>query len=283
MAPRAKQSRHLPESPRWLLLHGHEDAARAVVADIEERVANGGALPEPGRPAWIEAAGAAGLSSIARTLLRRYPRRAVLGFVLMVSQAFLYNGVFFTYALVLGRFFGVASSDVGLYLLPFAAGNLFGPILLGPLFDSIGRRWMITLTYAGSGLLLALSGYALARGWLTAASQTALWSAVFFVASAAASSAYLTVSELFPVELRGLAIALFYAVGTAAGGLAAPAVFGALISTGTRTAVFGGYLFAGALMGVGALVSALLAVPAERKSLEHLAELADGASSTVQR
>jgi MFS family permease len=191
----------------------------------------------------------------------------------MVAQAFAYNGVFFTYALVLARYYGVPGHRVGYYLLPFAAGNLFGPIALGPLFDSWGRRTMITLTFAASGALMALTGYALARGWLNAVTQTAMWCAVFFVASAAASSAYLTVSELFPVELRGMAIALFYAAGTAVGGLGAPALFGALIQTGSRHELFVGYAVGGALMGLGAVAAATLGVSAERKSLEQIAEL----------
>jgi MFS family permease len=191
----------------------------------------------------------------------------------MIAQAFVYNGVFFTYALVLARYYGVPSGKVGLYLLPFAAGNLLGPIALGRLFDTVGRRVMIAATYGASGVLLAFAGYAFARGWLTLASQTALWCAVFFVASAAASSAYLTVSELFPVELRGIAIALFYAAGTAAGGVGAPLVFGALIQGGTRMGVFTGYLLGAGLMLIAAALAAKLGVPAEGKSLEEIAEL----------
>ncbi|HEY2517107.1 MAG TPA: MFS transporter [Polyangiaceae bacterium] len=265
--------RHLPESPRWLLLHGRQSEAHEVVAAIEAEVGRGTKLPEPGPPAWVEATGSATLGAVARVLFLRYPRRALLGLSLMVSQAFMYNGVFFTYALLLGRYYGVPSSDVGLYLLPFAAGNLLGPVLLGHLFDTVGRRPMIVFTYGASGVLLAVTGFAFAQGWLTAASQTALWCAVFFVASAAASSAYLTVSELFPVELRGLAIALFYATGTAVGGLAAPAVFGALIQSGARSSILVGYLVGGGLMVAAAMVAARFGVAAEQKSLEHLVEL----------
>jgi MFS family permease len=211
-------------------------------------------------------------AEIARVLLRKHLKRSILGFVLMVSQAFAYNAIFFTYALVLSRFYDIPGEKVGLYLLPFALGNLLGPILLGRWFDTWGRRKMIALTYAIAGTLLAITGDLFAQGYLTAVTQTALWSCVFFVASAAASSAYLTVSELFPVELRGMAIALFYAVGTATGGLAAPAIFGALIQTGSRVQVMKGYFFGAALMIAASCVAAIIGVDAERKSLEELNE-----------
>jgi len=267
---------HLPESPRWLLLHGRVDEARASVESIEHAVSATRpreSWPSPGPAARLQAKGNVSFSWIARVLVKLHPRRALLGLSLMVAQAFAYNGVFFTYALVLARYYGVPGHRVGYYLLPFAAGNLLGPIVLGPLFDSWGRRTMIVLTYGASGLLMTLTGYALARGWLSAVTQTAMWCAVFFVASAAASSAYLTVSELFPVELRGMAIALFFAVGTAAGGLAAPALFGALLQTGSRSEIFVGYAIGGGLMVLAAIAAAGLAVDAERKSLEQIAEI----------
>ncbi len=264
---------YVPESPRWLLLHGRAEEAGRVMLDIERRVERSHVLPPAGPPAAFEAKGTATFTAIAQVLLRRHLRRSVLGLSLMVSQAFAYNGVFFTYALVLSRFYGVPASRVGLYLLPFAAGNLAGPILLGRLFDTVGRRAMIASTYIGSGLLLALAGLGLARGWFDATTQTLAWCAVFFVASAAASSAYLTVSELFPVELRGMAIALFYATGTAAGGLAAPALFGFLVQTGSAAQVFSGYLVGAALMVASGILAASLGVPAEQKSLETIAEL----------
>jgi MFS family permease len=208
---------------------------------------------------------------VARTLLGHYRRRTLLGLALMMAQAFFYNAVFFTYALVLSTFYGVPAERVGLYVVPFAVGNFAGPLLIGRLFDSIGRRRMIASTYAASGLLLVLTGWLFARGLLSARQQTLLWSAIFFIASAAASSAYLTVSEIFPLEMRALAIAIFYAVGTAVGGLAAPSLFGALIGSGAREAVFWGYALGGALMVVAAVLAWVLGVDAERRSLEELA------------
>jgi MFS family permease len=270
--------RHLPESPRWLLLHGYADEAGRVVQNIESQVgearrrAGHEDRTPPPEPSCVVAKGTVTFRSIARVLVRRHPRRSILGLSLMIAQAFTYNGVFFTYALILSRYYGVPGNRVGLYLLPFSAGNLIGPLVLGRLFDVWSRRGMIAVTYGVSGLLIAATGYALARGWLTAATQTALWCAVFFVASAAASSAYLTVSELFPVELRGIAIALFYAAGTASGGIGAPALFGALLETGKRSSILLGYLAGAALMLVASLMAVLLGVRAEGKSLEQLAE-----------
>jgi MFS family permease len=262
----------LPESPRWLLLHGRVAEAEHVVAEIERSVARDAELPPSGDPRPMQAKGTVTFAAIAYELVRRHPHRTVLGLSLMIAQAFAYNGVFFTYALVLVRFYGVPASRVGLYLIPFAFGNLLGPLVLGRLFDTVGRRTMIALTYILAGALIALAGLGMAHGWLTAATQTLLWSIAFFVASAAASSAYLTVSELFPVELRGMAIALFYAVGTTAGGLAAPALFGALVETGDRARVFDAYLVGSVLMVVGGVAAIVLGVPAERKSLEQIAE-----------
>jgi MFS family permease len=266
---------HVPESPRWLLLHGRVPDAERVVESIEASVAHatGEALPEPHGKSRLEAKGPVAFGWIARVLFKRHLRRTILGLSLMIAQAFAYNGVFFTYALVLSRFYGVPGERIGLYLLPFAAGNLLGPLLLGHFFDSFGRRAMISLTYAVSGVLIGVTGFGLAHSWFSAASQTLLWCVVFFVASAAASSAYLTVSELFPVELRGMAIAFFYAIGTAAGGLCAPALFGALLDTGSRANVFSGYLVGAVLMVAAGGVAAVLGVPAEGKSLETISEL----------
>jgi len=189
----------------------------------------------------------------------------------MAAQAFFYNAIFFTYALVLTRFFAVPADRVGLYILPFAFGNFLGPLLLGPLFDTLGRRAMIAATYALSGVLLALSGVLFAWGALDATTQTLLWTIVFFFASAAASAAYLTVGESFPLELRALAIALFYAAGTLLGGVGGPWLFGVLIESGSRGEIFAGYLLGAALMMAAALIELALGVDAERRSLEDVA------------
>jgi MFS family permease len=190
----------------------------------------------------------------------------------MVSQAFLYNSVFFTYALVLTRFYAVPAADTGLYLLPFAIGNFLGVLALGPLFDTIGRRQMIAATYAVSALLLVITGWLFALGALTVFTQTALWTVIFFVASPAASSAYLTISEIFPLETRALAIAFFFSIGTAAGGVVAPWLFGTLIGTGSQWNLFYGYVAAAVLMIVAAVIEVVFGIAAERQSLERIAE-----------
>jgi MFS family permease len=204
-------------------------------------------------------------------IVRDYPQRAILGLVLMSSQAFFYNAIFFTYALVLTKFFGVPSSTIGWYILPFALGNFCGPLLLGPLFDRIGRKPMIASTYAISGVLLAVVGYFFREGALDASQLTLCWTGIFFFASAAASAAYLTVSESFPIEARAFAIAFFYAVGTALGGVAAPWLFGTLVASGERSAVFHGYLLGAGLMVVAALTELAIGVKAERQPLESVA------------
>jgi MFS family permease len=204
-------------------------------------------------------------------LLHRYRRRTILGLTLMAAQAFFYNAIFFTYALVLSRFYGVPEAKVGYYIFPFAIGNFLGPLLLGRLFDQVGRRRMIVLTYAASGVLLFISGYAFQAGLLDATTQAISWSVIFFIASAAASSAYLTVSEIFPLEMRAVSISLFYAVGTALGGFVGPPLFGAMIESGSRQALFGAYALAGGLMCAAALVAAYLAVDAEGRPLEEVA------------
>ncbi len=214
---------------------------------------------------------ATNLVDLGVSLFRQYPRRAVLGLVLMASQAFCYNAIFFTYALVLDRFFHVPSERVGWYLLPFSVTNFLGPLALGWLFDHWGRRPMISGSYAVTGVLLALTALLFERGAVSAVSMTVAFSCVFFFASAAASSAYLTVSESFPVEVRALAIAVFYAFGTALGGIAAPWVFGTLIGTGDSHAIGGGYFFGAALMAIAAIVEVWLGVAAERRSLEEVA------------
>ena len=265
--------RFIPESPRWLAIHGYRERAESAVAEIEARVeaATGTKLPPMGDTLSIRPRVRTGLALVFETMFAHYRRRSLLCFVLITSQAFLYNAIFFTYALVLTRFYDVPSEHTGLYLLPFALGNFLGPLVLGHLFDTIGRRVMISATYTLSAVLLLVTGALFVGGTLSAYAQTALWSVIFFFASAAASSAYLTASEIFPLELRALAIAVFYALGTAAGGIAAPWLFGALIGTGERLAVFWGYGLGAALMLIAAGVEWRLGVNAERVSLEGVA------------
>jgi MFS family permease len=274
---------NIPESPRWLAAHGRAGEAEAVIRAIEADIGRTHTLAIQPPVGEGDAAddlpprGPIGPWRVAHILFRRYPARTFLGMSLMVAQAFFYNSIFFTYALVLTRFYGVDAGRVALYIFPFAAGNLAGPLLLGRLFDTIGRRRMIAVTYATSGILLVATGYAFEAGWLSAITHTLLWSITFFVASTAASSAYLTVSEVFPLEMRGLAIALFYAAGTGIGGVVAPAILSALIATGKRAAVFEGYALAGSMMVMAAGVALVLGVDAEGKSLEEIASVGDEA------
>jgi MFS family permease len=260
----------IPESPRWLMTHGRAQEARRVIAGIEARF---DALP----PAHdlprvrLRTRRATPLREVAQTLFKRHRQRTLVGLSLMAAQAFFYNAIFFTYALILTDFYRVPSDHVGWYILPFAAGNFLGPVLIGRLFDTKGRRVMIAFTYVTSGVLLAATGYLFARDLITAQTQTLCWMTIFFFASAAASSAYLTVSETFPLEIRALAIAFFYAVGTGIGGIVGPWLFGVLIDTGSRISVFGGYLTGAALMIAGGLIAWRWGADAERKSLEEVA------------
>jgi MFS family permease len=263
----------IPESPRWLMIHGQPERAEAIVADIERSAL--GDAPDRPQTVWpkirLKMRDHTPLREVAHTLFSLYRQRSLVGLALMIAQAFFYNAIFFTFALVLTDFFGIAANQVGWYILPFAAGNFLGPLLLGRLFDTVGRRTMITFTYGISGVLLALSGYLFAIGVLSAQTQTIAWMVIFFFASPAASAAYLTVSETFPLEVRALAIAVFYAVGTGIGGVAGPALFGALIDTGSRDSVFAGYLFGAALMIAAAAIAWRYCIAAERQPLESVA------------
>jgi len=259
----------IPESPRWLLTHGFPQAALAVVRGIEAQFARGGAEPAHEWPkVRLRMRDHTPLREVAHTLFITYRQRTLVGLTLMIAQAFFYNAIFFTYALILTDFYAIPAHAVGWYILPFAAGNVLGPILLGRLFDTIGRKVMIASTYALSGIMLAVTAYLFSQNLLTATTLTAAWMIVFFFASAAASSAYLTVSEIFPLEIRALAIAFFYAIGTGVGGIAGPLLFGMLISTGSRLSVAMGYVIGAILMAAAAVVQARWGIAAERKSLE---------------
>ncbi|KPA90451.1 arabinose efflux permease family protein [Pseudomonas asplenii] len=263
----------VPESPRWLMIHNQPEEAERIVAEIERHYRERGIevppLQEP--PLRLHARDHTPLREVFHSLFVDHRRRALVGLTLLTAQAFFYNAIFFTYALVLTDFYDVPSAHIGWYLLPFALGNFCGPLLLGRLFDVVGRRIMISSTYLISGVLLCLSGYLFQQQLIDATQQTIAWVVIFFFASAAASSAYLTVAETFPLEIRALAIAVFYAFGTGLGGLIGPTLFGALIETGQRTNVLYGYLIGAALMIGAAAVQAIWGVAAERRSLEHVA------------
>ncbi len=264
----------VPESPRWLLIHGRDEEAENVVQGIEKKVASqiDGDLPEPkGEPLELRTRKSTGFVEIGRTVFSVYPQRTLVGFSLMGSQAFLYNALFFTYGLMLTTFYGVEPATVGLFMLPFAVGNFLGPVLLGPFFDRVGRRPMIAGTFALSGVSTIVVGWLFQMDALNTTTQTAAWMFIFFFASAGASAGYLTVSETFPLEIRAMVIAFFYAIATGVGGILGPWLFGQLISSENRMNLFWGYAGAGVLMLFAAVIHANLGVRAEQQSLEDIA------------
>ena len=262
------------ESPRWLVTHCRSDDAEAIVKQIENRVSadTGRSLSMPSERLTVHPRKSFGLKLIFSAMAEKYRQRSFLVLTLMVAQSFLYNSVFFTFGLILAHYYKVPNERVGFYILPLAIGNFCGPLLLGTLFDTVGRRKMISAAFGLSGVLLIATAILFGLDYLTAFTQTIAWFAIFFIVSPAASSAYLTASEIFPLETRALAIACFYAMGTALGGSIAPSVFGRLIETGSSWNVSFGYLFAALLLLIAAAVELNLGVDAEGKSLESIAD-----------
>jgi MFS family permease len=267
--------RNLPESPRWQIMHGREQAAEASIAEIERDVAKTkGDLPpvDPSRELEIRPTEQIGYLALLRSLFQHYPTRSVLGAGLMITQSFLYNAIFFTYGLVLLFFFHVSPKDTGYYFLAFAAGNLLGPLTIGHLFDTIGRRKMISGTYIIAGVLLIITAQLFKSGLLNAGTQTLCWAVIFYFASAGASAGYLTVSEVFPLEVRAKAIAVFFAIAQCFGFLGSH-LYGHLIGTGKDpNSLYWGYILGAGAMILGGVIAIFFGVDAEGKSLEDIAK-----------
>jgi MFS family permease len=263
----------VPESPRWLMIHGRRHEAEKIVSDIEAQVTHHHEEklePISHKKITIHTRTHTPLKEVFEAIVHTHPTRSFLGLALMSSQAFFYNAIFFTFALVLNHYYNIPAHEVSWYILPFALGNTLGPIILGHFFDTVGRKPMITLTYGLSGILLAITAVLFHMGVLNATTQTLCWTAIFFVASSAASSAYLTVSEIFPLEIRGMAIAVFFAIGTLVGGVAAPTIFAELIAQNSRTPLTLGYFGGATLMILAACCEMLYGVKAEGQSLEDI-------------
>jgi MFS family permease len=267
--------RHIPESPRWMVTHGQGEEAERIVDDIEASVEKQGVTLKPvdeSKAMLVKATDSVPFKVLLDVFFKRYPSRTALGLTMMVTQSFLYNAIFFTYALVLQNFYHLDKSAAAIYFVPFAIGNLAGPLLLGHLFDTIGRRKMIFATYLVAGLVLLVSAFLFKAGTLNATTHTIFWCVSFFFASAGASSAYLTVSEIFPLEVRGQAISYFFAIAQVVGALG-PVLFGALVGEGKeRNPLFWGYVLASAIMMIGGVVAVLIGVDAEGKGLEDIAD-----------
>jgi MFS family permease len=263
---------HVPESPRWLMTHERKEEAEETVALIEKEATAGKPekLPPAEKKIKLMARKSTPLKEIWDAMVHKHARRSALGFVLMVTQAFFYNAVNFAYGLVLLRYYHVSAEKLGLFLLPLALGNFLGPVSMGRLFDTWGRKPMITTTYIGAGVLLLITAFLFRLNALTAITMAICWSVIFFVASSAASSAYLTVSEVFPLEMRAVAISIFYACGTLVGGVGGPALYGYIVGTNSREMLFWGYVAGAAVIITGGLVELWIGVSAERKSLEEI-------------
>lgn len=265
--------RHVPESPRWLFIHGREEEAERIVEQIEAEVREETSqdLPEPGEAITVRQRDVIPFTEIARVAIKRYPRRAVLGLALFIGQAFLYNAIVFDLGTILSGFFDVESGSVPYFMAIFAVANFLGPLLLGRLFDTVGRIPMIAGTYFGSAAVAVVLAILLINGSLTAWWFFLLVSLTFFVASAGASSAYLTVSEVFPMETRALSISLFFAVGTGVGGITGPLLFGHFIHSGDAALVALGFIIGAVAMALGGLAEVFFGVRAEQQSLENIA------------